>query len=135
MAPREQIPQSILLLSDNVLYPEAVAFAKKNNMPENSQLNGLLEYSSQWSDLNLFVRKQGDRNWTGKKDYYKKFYADLKSTLDELRNRTKNEFNLVPTGLTRREEQDKLSEVFPLLAQEYIRHLVAEALLKNAKGK
>ncbi|HHX50506.1 MAG TPA: hypothetical protein GX711_03595, partial [Clostridia bacterium] len=101
----------------------------------NSQLNGLLEYSSQWSDLNLFVRKQGDRNWTGKKDYYKKFYADLKSTLDELRNRTKNEFNLVPTGLTRREEQDKLSEVFPLLAQEYIRHLVAEALLKNAKGK
>lgn len=133
MGPNEKTLQKIRLISDNLLYQEAVDFVAKNEMPENSQLNGLLEYSRQWDGFEKYIKKQEDREWTGKKEHYKEFYSRLRIYLfNDLRNQTKNEFNLIPTDLVRKELQKRLDEVFPLLAQEYIRHLVAEALYKNA---
>jgi hypothetical protein len=131
----EKILQKIRLLSDNLLYQEAVdfvaEFATENDIPENSQLIGLLEHSGQSDDMKRFIDRQEGRDWPDKKKHYKDFYSRLSRYLNGLRNRTKNELNLVPTGLARKEEQKKVNEVYPLLAQEYIRHLVSEALYKR----
>lgn len=131
----EETLKGIRLISDNLLYHEAVAFVNENDMPEDSQLTGLLEYSRQQDDLKKFIKRQEDREWAGKKKHYKTFYSSLGGHLENLRNRCKNEFGLIPEGLGRREESGRVNEVSALLAQEYITHLVAEALLKNAKKR
>lgn len=131
----EEILKAIRLISDNLLYQESVAFVSENDMPEDSQLTGLLEYSRQQDDLKKFVNRQKRRKWTGKKEYYSKFYESLGKYLDSLRGRCKKEFGLVPEGLGRREESGRVNEISALLAEEYITHLVADALLKNSKER
>lgn len=131
----KDIIQAIRLISDTVLYQDAVDFVAENEMPEDSQLNGLLEYSRRWDQLKSFIERQENREWPDKKKHYKDFYSRLSIYLKALRNRTKNEFKLIPADLSRREEQEKMNEIFPLLAQEYTSHLVADALFKNSKSK
>lgn len=135
----EDILQKIRLISDNLLYQEAVDFVTnflaENDIPENSQLIGLLEHSGQINDMQTFINKQEIRDWPEKKEHYKAFYSHLNRYLSRLRNRTKNELNLIPPGLVRKEKQKKVNDVYPLLAQEYIKHLVAEALYKRNKDK
>lgn len=137
MGPHVKILQEIRLISDNLLYWEAVdfvaEFATKNDIPEKSQLIGLLEHSGQSDDMKRFINRQEDRDWPDKKKHYKDFYSRLSRYLNDLRNRTKNELNLIPTELARKEGQKRVNEVYPLLAQEYIKHLVAEALYKRNK--
>lgn len=131
----EETLQTIRLISDNLLYPEAVTFVDKNDIPEDSQLTGLLEYSRKQDDLNKFIDRQGRREWTGNKVHYSGFYRSLAAYLESLRNRCKDEFGLVPADLGRKGTTERVDEVSALLAQEYITHLVAEGLLKNAKEK
>ncbi|HXL03347.1 MAG: hypothetical protein GX872_03705 [Firmicutes bacterium] len=131
----EETLQAVRLISDNLLYPEAVTFVNENDVPEDSQLTGLLEYSRQNDDLMRFIKRQEDRDWTGKKEHYKTFYRSLDSYLNNLRKKCKDEFDLVPADLGRTETKERVNEVSTLLAQEYITHLVAEALLKNAKER
>jgi hypothetical protein len=128
----EEVLQKIRLVSDNLLYQEAVdfvaEFAAKYDIPENSQLIGLLEYSGQIDD---FIKQQKKREWPDKKKHYKDFYSRLSRYLNDLRNRIKNKLNLIPTGLANKEKKKRVNEVYSLLAQEYIRHLVYEALYKK----
>jgi hypothetical protein len=131
----EETLQAIRLISDNLLYPEAVAFVNGNDMPEDSQLTGLLEYSRQQNYLNKFIDKQEGREWTGKKEHYSAFYGSLSGYLENLRNRCKDKFGLVPADLGRKGTTERVDEVSALLVQEYITHLVAEGLLKNAKER
>ncbi len=112
--------QKILLLSDTVLYPEAVAFVRKLVQEEDrsplptSQVMGLLNIAlaSKYSELYQFVVHQRDRNWSGSKSDIKELYIA--------------EFQLLRSGLTNRETSEEADELMVLLAREFIQHLVAE---------
>ncbi len=114
--------QKILLLSDTVLYPEAVAFVRKLVQEEDrsplptSQVMGLLNIAlaSKYSELYQFVVHQRDRN------SLEKFLTQMKQ------KRIKDEFQLLRSGLTNRETSEEADELMVLLAREFIQHLVAE---------
>jgi hypothetical protein len=129
--------EKIWLLSDTILYPEAVSFIRKlvqdqqcDPLPA-SQVAGLLSIaeSTRYDDLHRFILHQRDRNWPPSKRDIKTFYTALEETLSLMqRKRLKEEFHLV-TGeqgrsvIEARQEQD---ELMALLAREFIQHLTAE---------
>jgi hypothetical protein len=131
--------QKVWLLSDTVLYPEAVSFLSRlhaqdcNPLPT-SQINGLLNVaeSEQYHELESFIRHQRERNWPPNKRDIKTFYTALEETLGTLRRkRLKEEFRLLDgvSASTLRQEEAAL---MALLAREFIQHLVAEnGLLAN----
>lgn len=132
---RDEQRKKIALLSDTVLYPEAVAFMQKLVREEersplpNSQVMGLLNaaLSSKYSELNRFIIHQRDRNWSGSKSDIKEFYTVLEKFLSQMKQRRlKDEFQLLTSGLTSREASQESDELMALLAQEFIQHLVAE---------
>src|SRR5947209_20199867 len=96
--------QKISLLSDIVLYPEAVAFMQRlvrdeacSPLPA-SQVTGLLNIAngSKYSELYEFVKHQRDRNWPESKSDIKKLYTELEKMRTVMRNkRLKDEFHLV----------------------------------------
>ncbi|HZO72940.1 MAG TPA: hypothetical protein VFB60_12115 [Ktedonobacteraceae bacterium] len=126
--------QKIALLSDTVLYNEAVAFIRKlvkeqdcNPLPA-SQVNGLLSIaeSASYDELYRFVVHQRDRNWPPSKRDIKTFYTALEQELSLMyRKRLKDEFLLL-TQQSAQEIRKEASAVMALLAREYIQHLVAE---------
>ncbi len=127
--------QKILLLSDTVLYPEAVAFVRKLVQEEDrsplptSQVMGLLNIAlaSKYSELYQFVVHQRDRNWSGSKSDIKELYIALEKFLTQMKQkRIKDEFQLLRSGLTNRETSEEADELMVLLAREFIQHLVAE---------
>src|SRR6185312_867949 len=132
----------IWLLSDTVLYPEAVNFLRRlvrdrecKGLPT-SQVTGLLNVaeSYQYDDLYSFVVHQRDRNWPPRQRDTKVFYTELADTLKEMEKRLSGDFHLVggsrkgvgPRGA----EED---ELLALVAREFIQHLVAENGLLVAK--
>jgi hypothetical protein len=126
--------RKINLLSDTILYREAKEFVKEfvqeRIMPDSRQLTGLATFSRDWNELLTYVKHQAARDW-GKRDYYQRFYDDLRKYLHDpktgLRQRIKTEFTLIAEGLTKREETAALDTWAQALAQEFIQHLVAEA--------
>lgn len=129
--------QKVWLLSDTVLYTEAVSFMHKlvrdqgcNPLPA-SQVAGLLSIaaSSKYDELYRFVVHQRDRNWPPSKRDIKTFYTALEEVLSVMqRKRLKNEFHLVIDERERsaNEIRREIDEVMALLAHEFIQHLVAE---------
>lgn len=127
--------QNIWLLSDTVLYPEAVAFMRRlvrdqecNPLPP-SQVNGLLSIaeSHQYDKLFGFVQHQRTRDWPPRQRDIKTFYTALEETLTNMQKRLRGDFHLVggarkPGGQDDADEQ----ELMALLAREFIQHLVAE---------
>lgn len=127
--------QNIWLLSDTVLYPEAVAFMSRLirdqecKPPPNSQVAGLLSIaeSHQYNELKEFVLHQRTRNWPPGKRDIGIFYTALEETLKNMETRLRGDFHLVsgkqrPGSQLRPEEH----ELMALLAREFIQHLIAE---------
>lgn len=138
--------QKVLLLSDTVFYPEAVAFMQSfvkgdfcQPLPT-SQTAGLLNIAEalKYDELRRFVVHQGSRDWPPSKRYIKTFYMALEEQLTSLRNRlVRDEFHLLTDGQGHRivatsQDADLL---MARLAREYIQHLVAENGLLDAKAK
>lgn len=126
--------QKIWLLSDTVLYPEAVSFIRKlvreqecNPLPT-SQVAGLLSIaeSARYDELYRFVLHQRERNWPPSKRDIKTFYTALEEVLGTMRRkRLKDEFHLLD-GVSASEIRQETDALMALLAREFIQHLVAE---------
>ena len=133
----EEQMQKIWLLSDVVLYPEAVSFVQEfiseSDKPLlSAQANGLLGVANAYlyGDLLTFIRHQRDRNWPRSKKEIKEFYTRLEKKLIDMQNkRLKNEFQLVTDGLNNRQSPDERNELMAQLAHEFIQHVVAENML------
>jgi len=120
----------ITLLSDNQLYTEAKEYVERlREMPENSQLNGLLSYARDYDELSKFVKHQESKDTSLSN---KQFYKDIAGVLRGLKGRI-GEYNLLPGDMSKKESRELSKEIEGSLAFEYIRHLVAAALLKNAE--
>ncbi len=129
--------QKIWLLSDIVLYPEAVSFMRKlvqdqecDPLPT-SQVAGLLNVaeSAQYDELYRFVVHQRDRNWPPSKRDIKTFYTALEEVLSLMqRKRLKDEFHLLPDerGRSASDIRQETAALMALLAREFIQHLLAE---------
>ena len=127
--------QKISLLSDTVLYPEAVDFtqrlAKQGDPLPMAQVNGLLNItaSRNYAELLRYILHQRDRNWPFPKMNIKRFYTSLEGVLGKMqRERLRNEFHLLQDVSGRsiegiRQEMDML---MALLAREFIQHVLAE---------
>ena len=129
--------QKIYLLSDTVLYPEAVSFMRKLVQEQDcyplptSQVAGLLSIAeaTRYDELHRFVLHQRDRNWPPSKRDIKTFYTALEDVLSVMqRKRLKDEFHMMPDIQERSviEARQELDELMARLAREFIQHLVAE---------
>ena len=126
--------QKIWLLSDTVLYVEAVAFIQRlvdkegcNPLPA-SQVNGLFSIaeSSRYSELRQFVEHQRDRDWQPSKRDIKTFYTRLEQELTRMERRLAVEFRLTKDENGRPVSDADENEMLALLAREFIQHFVAE---------
>jgi hypothetical protein len=127
--------QTIWLLSDTVLYPEATAFMRHlvrdlqcQPLPS-SQVNGLLSIAEahRYDKLYEFVLHQRDRDWPSKQRDIKTFYTALEENLTTMRQRLRGDFRLMSdTQRPGGEHQADEEELMALLAREFIQHLVAE---------
>jgi len=125
----EQLKKS-WLVSDTVLYPEAVTFMRDLNDEEpralplpNSQLEKLfnLVKHSTYDKVNQYITNQINRNM------HKAFYEKLRKELATIeRKRLQEEFQLVIPQATRQEENAARKELMLLLTREFIQHLIAE---------
>lgn len=135
--------QKIELLSDTVLYPEAVAFVRRMTQKERcnplpmTQANGLLNIalSSGFRAVQEFVTHQRTRNWLSSKRDISIFYTQLEREFTRLQQRLGPEF-----ALTRDEHGHHISsedeqEMLTRLARDYIQHLLAENMLVEAEIK
>src|SRR5690242_17437777 len=93
--PAERQLRRLWNLSDEVLYPEAVAFLDRlvneqgcSTLPA-SQVMGLLNVARTpvYSELLRFIRHQQERKWPESKKDIKIFYAELEYWLTTIRNR------------------------------------------------
>ena len=136
--------QKIWLLSDTVLYPEAVSFIHKlvrdqecDPLPA-SQVAGLFSIaeSSKYDELYRFVVHQRDRNWPPSKRDIKTFYTALEEVLSIMqKKRLKDEFHLLTdtSGRNVNAIRQESAALMALLAREFIQHLVAENNLLAAE--
>jgi hypothetical protein len=128
--------QKIWLLSDTVLYPEAISFMRKlakdqgyNPLPA-AQMNDLLNIaeSARYKDLEAFVIHQRGRDWPRSKHNIKTFYTELETYLTQMRvKRVRNEFHLLnntPGGNS--EIVQQVDALMASLSREFIQHLLAE---------
>ena len=125
-------------LSDEVLYPEAVAFIhrlidEEDCMPlPASQIAGLLNIAnaSSYSALNLFIRHQCERDWQASKKDIKTFYVELDKLFTSIKNkRLREDFHLSSSGTNTKEINQEIDELMALVAHEFIQHLVTENML------
>lgn len=122
--------KKIWLVSDTVLYPEAVIFIHDLNEEEpkalplpNSQIERLfnLTRSSTYDEVVQYIKRQIERG------IHKAFYEKLdKALLTIERKRLQEEFQLVIQPAIRKEESAAKKELMLLLAHEFIQHLIAE---------
>lgn len=129
--------QHIWLLSDTVLYPEAVAFIRKlvqeqdcDPLP-NAQVAGLLSIaeSENYKALERFVKHQRDRNWPPSKRDIQTFYTELDERFSLMyRQRLRGEFHLLhdEPGNNASDLIKEADALMALLAREFIQHVVAE---------
>src|SRR5258708_39643194 len=134
MLSKDQVA-TIGLLSDTVLYPEAVTFMRQlvqvedGDPPPTSQVAGLLNIASSatYDQLYTFIVHQRDRNWPASKSGIAKFYMALEKYLTVMqRKRLKDEFHLLTEGLNTRDAKQESDELMIRLAQNLIQHMVAE---------
>lgn len=117
---------TIRLLSDDLLYQEAVRFAENKNVRP-AQINGLLAFSKgEWSELEKFINHQANRT----AHHAKEFYVELKTKLQWLRKQAQ-ETGLIPDGLTKQEAKACVDALAVGLAREFIQHLSAELLCRK----
>jgi hypothetical protein len=152
-----KLRQKVWLLSDTVLYPEAVAFIRclvgqyKTALPSSltylaqlvqtmgtsnplptSQVAGLLNIARlvEYDELSRFVAHQRERNWPENKRSIKIVYTALERYFSDIyKRRISSEFHLTT------DSGQQLKEVMALLAQEFVQHLLAENGLLVAKER
>jgi hypothetical protein len=134
--------QNIWLLSDTVLYPEAVSFMHRlirdqecRPLPA-SQVAGLLSIAEayKYDELYNFVIHQRDRNWPPRQRDIKTFYTALEETLTNMTKRLRGDFHLLAGGRKLGNQSGpEENELMALLAREFIQHLIAENGLLAAK--
>ena len=141
--------RKISLLSDNVLYHEAVDFIRHLVREEecsplsSKQTNGLLNIASvmQYDKLREFVIHQRDRNWPASKADIKTFYTELEKYLALMqKKRLKDEFGLVTEGLSVQAAREEVKQLMAALVYDFVQHLVIEngllvAERANSKGQ
>lgn len=129
--------EKIWLLSDTVLYDEAVFFIRKlvrekgcNPLP-NSQVSGLFSIteSGKYAELRRFVEHQRDRNWPPSRRDIKTFYTALEEVFSLMqRKRLRDDFRLLTDAQGRSTEdiRQEVDALMALLTREFIQHLLAE---------
>jgi hypothetical protein len=136
--------QKIWLLSDSVLYAEAVSFVRKLARDQDcdplpaSQVAGLFSIAEalKYDELYRFVIHQRDRNWPPSKRDIKTFYTALEEVLSRMqKKRLKDEFHLLTdaSGQSVNAIKQESAAMMALLAREFIQHLVAENNLLAAE--
>lgn len=122
------------VLSDTVLYPDAVGLINKLVLEEeadplpSTQIVGLLSISwaNTYGEFYKFVVHQRDRDWSAAKSDIKKFYTDLERYLTALVRRVRGEFQLIPQGLDVKSTRQMTDDIMALLVQDLVQHLAAE---------
>jgi hypothetical protein len=136
--PSPEQMQTLLNLSDMVLYPEAVAFIRRLVYDEEcmplpaSQVTGLLNIAnaSSYAELDRFIKHQRDRNWPESRKDIKTFYTELEKLFATMKNkRLRDEFHLVQVNRSNKESNREIDELMALLAHDFIQHLIAENTL------
>ena len=121
--------QKIWLVSDTVLYPEAVTMMHDLQAQEGwkplpkSQIMGLLNIirNASYAQVSDYIKHQIER------PVHLAFYQELNQRLVRIKNkRLHEEFQLVLPQATKREEDAEKNELMLLLARELIQHLIAE---------
>lgn len=123
--------QQIRLISDTDLYQDAERFLAEHGAVERNQVEGLRDYARSLSELEQFVRHQSERDWQGRKEHYRDFYNGLSQYLQRLRQRIKEQYQLVPEGLAKKEAKEQVDFFASLLAQEFLQHLASELVYKS----
>src|SRR5690348_7551981 len=111
--------KKVWLVSDTILYPEAVSFMdelvnqeREKPLPR-SQIMGLLNIirSATYDDVTWYIKHQMER------DVHSAFYKKLEQRLTAMqRKRMQEEFQLVIPQLTKKEEDAEKKELMLLLA-------------------
>ncbi|GCE50155.1 hypothetical protein EI42_01891 [Thermosporothrix hazakensis] len=123
----EKLLERLYLLSDDVLYRDAVNFMHsigEANSLSGSQMNGLLNIAlgNPYSELLKFLQHQQARTtWKKQEAHVPGFYRKLQIKLQRLTVDTIS--SIAPEGKLSPEEQEELKK---LIAQEFIQHLLAE---------
>lgn len=142
----EQI-QKIWLISDTVLYPEAVRLIGELDDPlPNNQMMGLLniaqgERYAGRDGVQAFIVHQHKRFSSEAKSETKAaigtFYTELEKYLSDMRKqRIREKFQLVTENPIKKEADQEVDEVMLWLARDFIQHLIAEnGVLAAKKGK
>ncbi|HLH60941.1 MAG TPA: hypothetical protein VKV20_04595 [Ktedonobacteraceae bacterium] len=136
--------QKISLLSDTVLYPEAVAFIRKlvdeqdcSPLPT-TQVKGLqsIAESYQFNELHRYIVHQFERNWPDSKSSIKTLYIELDRLFTTMKNkRLRDEFHLMGEERGSREARAMEDALMAALAREFIQHMVAENGLLELEEK
>jgi hypothetical protein len=125
----------IALLSDEVLYPEAVSLIRQLLDEEdceplpNSQINGLhaISLALNYQALRDFVTHQTERNWSASKRNIEIFYQNLKKYMESMqKKRLKTEFHLLDDQGGVQAMRAQTEELMAQLMAEFIQHVVAE---------
>ncbi|MHB8597668.1 MAG: hypothetical protein ACYDER_12760 [Ktedonobacteraceae bacterium] len=136
--------EKIGLLSDIVLYPEAVAFIRRLVDEENclplptSQVKGLqsIAESSQYDEISRYVKHQFERNWPDSKRSIKVLYTELDRLFTTMKNkRLRDEFHLVSEGRGNQETNEEINALMAALSREFVQHMVAENGLLELEEK
>jgi hypothetical protein len=120
------------VLSDGILYDQARDFVAEHctqRYPKPAQVQGLLEYSSDWNILISFVKHQADE-----RDQHadKEFYQALKRWLNDFRGHVQNDWGFTFGEMSKDQLNKRLTVFCGLLAQDFIQHLAAEIRYQSA---
>lgn len=127
--------EKIGLLSDTVLYPEAVAFIQRLVNEEDcsplpsSQVKGLqsIAESYQYNEIQRYIEHQFQRNWPESKRSIQVLYTELDKLFTTIKNkRLRDEFHLVIEERRSQETNEEINTLMAALAREFIQHMVAE---------
>lgn len=124
-------------ISDTILYQEARAFVRDTDMPSKKQLNhlnGLAAMGKNWSDLRKYIDHQRNRDTLPKecKAFYDALWHYFYDSQQGLTQRIQTDLQLVNVeGLAKNARKQAVEAWAQELAQEFITHLLAEALIKQ----
>lgn len=128
-------------ISDTILYQEACAFVRDTDMPGKKQLNhlyGLVAMGKSWSDLRKYIDHQRNRDTLPDecKSFYDALWRYFYDTQQGLMQRIQTDLELVNVeGLDKNARKQAVEAWAQELAQEFITHLLAEALIKQIQEK
>lgn len=126
-------------ISDTILYQEARAFVRDTDMPSKKQLNhlyGLAATSKSWSNLRKYIDNQRNRDTLPKecKSFYDALWRYFYDSQQGLTQRIQTDLQLVNVEDLAKNERKQIVEAWAQeLAQEFITHLLAEALIKHVQ--